>query len=323
MSYADIRTAQWIDNTDFYSLKPPVSLLLHDSLDNNEQFLPNVSLCPTMFFASPSMLSHVSETKASDDGKTIISLLPDNGDLLLIDANNSSNKEDATAGTLGDAVVIQELAPPSNELQDEEAMSWHILNETREPEAVQEHTTDTAVSEKTYSAGEMTAETTSQSKKRKGNRQTWKCNISKAKRMRGVAYESKQYCKAMHKRNNVARNAHQLGPRCKGKKCDQQANSQQRKCQEITEAAQIFRLRTGHNRLNHHLHTKFGIGQTGEHPCNMGQQTADHILQTCPTYAAARDNVWPPPTSLEKKLYGSLGDLRVTAAFIQETGLDI
>ena len=70
---------------------------------------------------------------------------------------------------------------------------------------------------------------------------------------------------------------------------------------------------------------QFGIGQTGECPCNMGQQTADHILQTCPiTYAAARDIVWPsPPTSLEKRLYSSLRDLRATAAFIRETGLDI
>ena len=56
----------------------------------------------------------------------------------------------------------------------------------------------------------------------------------------------------------------------------------------------------------------------------MGQQTADHILQTCPTYAAAaRDNIWPSPTRLEKKLYGSLGELQATAAFIRETGLDI
>ena len=33
--------------------------------------------------------------------------------------------------------------------------------------------------------------------------------------------------------------------------------------------------------------------------------------------------IWPSPTGLEKKLYGSLGDLRETAAFIRETGLDI
>ena len=59
------------------------------------------------------------------------------------------------------------------------------------------------------------------------------------------------------------------------------------------EQFKIFLLRTGHNRLNHHhLHTTFSIVQTGECPCNMGQQTADHVLPTCPTYAAARD-IWP------------------------------
>ena len=84
------------------------------------------------------------------------------------------------------------------------------------------------------------------------------------------------------------------------------------------EQVKMVRLRTGHNRLNHHLHTKSGTGQTGECPCNMGQQAADHTLQTCPTYAAARDNMWPSPTSLEKKLYGSQGDLWATAAFIRE-----
>ena len=33
--------------------------------------------------------------------------------------------------------------------------------------------------------------------------------------------------------------------------------------------------------------------------------------------------IWPSPTILEKKLYGSLGDLRATAAFTRETGLGI
>ena len=33
----------------------------------------------------------------------------------------------------------------------------------------------------------------------------------------------------------------------------------------LREQVKIFRLRTGHNRLNHHhLHTQFGIGQTGD-----------------------------------------------------------
>ena len=34
-------------------------------------------------------------------------------------------------------------------------------------------------------------------------------------------------------------------------------------------------------------------------------------------------DIWPSPTSLEKKLYGSLGDLRTTAAFIRETRLGV
>ena len=44
------------------------------------------------------------------------------------------------------------------------------------------------------------------------------------------------------------------------------------------EQLKIFRLRTGRNSRNHHLHTKFGTGQTGECSCNMGQQTADHNI---------------------------------------------
>ena len=72
----------------------------------------------------------------------------------------------------------------------------------------------------------------------------------------------------------------------------------------------IFRLRTGHNRLNHGLHTEFGIGQTGECPCNMGQQTADHILsrhaqptQLPETTSGCHPQAW-------RRNYSSLGDLR-------------
>ena len=89
------------------------------------------------------------------------------------------------------------------------------------------------------------------------------------------------------------------------------------------EQVKIFRLRTGHNRLRHHLYTKFGIGQSNECPCAEGPMTSEHILQSCPMYTAVRNNTWPSPTLLEKKLYGALEDLRRTANFIQETGLDI
>ena len=85
----------------------------------------------------------------------------------------------------------------------------------------------------------------------------------------------------------------------------------------------IFRLRTGHNRLRHHLYSKFGIGQSDECPCAQGPMTAEHILQSCPSYTAVRSNVWPSPTALETKLYGTLEDLQRTANFIRDTGLII
>ena len=44
----------------------------------------------------------------------------------------------------------------------------------------------------------------------------------------------------------------------------------------------IFRLRTKHNRLRHHLFHKFRIGETDQCPCGTGSQTTEHILQTCP-----------------------------------------
>ena len=89
------------------------------------------------------------------------------------------------------------------------------------------------------------------------------------------------------------------------------------------EQVTILRLRTGHCRLRHHMHTKFGIGETGECPCGQGQMTADHILQSCSTHAALRSQVWPTPTALEAKLSGRLEELQRTIVFIDGTGLDI
>jgi hypothetical protein len=51
--------------------------------------------------------------------------------------------------------------------------------------------------------------------------------------------------------------------------------------------------------------------------------TAEHILQTCPTYADLRKETWPTPTMQLVKLFGNLTDLQATAAFIRKTGLDI
>ena len=49
----------------------------------------------------------------------------------------------------------------------------------------------------------------------------------------------------------------------------------------------IFRLRTGHCRLLHHLH-RLKISHTNICPCGTGIQDPEHILQDCPTYTAER-----------------------------------
>ena len=86
-----------------------------------------------------------------------------------------------------------------------------------------------------------------------------------------------------------------------------------------SEQVLIFRLRTGHNRMNHHMYTKFKIGSTDQCPCAAGAMTAEHLLQTCPLYKVLRKRFWSQPTSLQNKLFGCLDDLRRTATFARET----
>ncbi|RUS74989.1 hypothetical protein EGW08_017256 [Elysia chlorotica] len=59
----------------------------------------------------------------------------------------------------------------------------------------------------------------------------------------------------------------------------------------LTRAEQvvIFRLRTGHNRLNHHLYTKLHIGTSDQCTCQTGGQTVIHVLQHCPMYENLRN----------------------------------
>ena len=92
---------------------------------------------------------------------------------------------------------------------------------------------------------------------------------------------------------------------------------------ERGEQVKIFRLRTGHNRLRHHLHATFGIGETNQCPSNKAPMTTEHILQECEQQERHRLRFWPSPVALRTKLYGNLEELKTTAAFIGETGLDI
>ena len=90
-----------------------------------------------------------------------------------------------------------------------------------------------------------------------------------------------------------------------------------------TEQLILFRLRTGHNRLNAHMYNKFKIGESEMCPCNAGIMTAEHLLQHCPLNDAMRRDTWPDPTPLRDKLYGNLEELRKTAAFVRTTGISI
>ena len=62
----------------------------------------------------------------------------------------------------------------------------------------------------------------------------------------------------------------------------------------------LLRLRTGHNRLNHHMATKLKLVPSPLCPCGKNQ-TAEHILQACPYHSALRDTIWPEETSATKE----------------------
>ena len=85
----------------------------------------------------------------------------------------------------------------------------------------------------------------------------------------------------------------------------------------------LFRLRTGHNRLNDHVYNKFKVGESEMCPCNADIMTSKHLLQHCPLHDALRRDMWPEPVPLRDNLYGNLKELRRTAAFVRATGISV
>ena len=85
----------------------------------------------------------------------------------------------------------------------------------------------------------------------------------------------------------------------------------------------LLRLRSGHNRLNYHLATKLKLVPSPLCPCGQEDQTAEHILQRCHRFDTLRQAIWPEDTPLQRKLYGSQGELIRTAEFILQTGLSM
>ena len=85
----------------------------------------------------------------------------------------------------------------------------------------------------------------------------------------------------------------------------------------------IFRLRTGHNRLRHHMFNKLKIGENDLCACGLAPQNTEHVLQSCTLLSDLRTEIWPTNGTLAKKLYGTKQELTCTTDFIETSGLTI
>ena len=81
----------------------------------------------------------------------------------------------------------------------------------------------------------------------------------------------------------------------------------------------IFRLRTGHCRLNSHL-KRIGVKTSAQRPCGEADQTPEHYLQSCSLHQQARQQIWPTCVSLKTKLWGSAEDLLLTSRYAALAG---
>ena len=81
----------------------------------------------------------------------------------------------------------------------------------------------------------------------------------------------------------------------------------------------IFRLRTGHCKLNSHL-KRIGVKTSAQCPCGEADQTPEHYLQSCSLHQQARQQIWPTCVSLKTKLWGSAEDLFLTSRYAALTG---
>ena len=85
----------------------------------------------------------------------------------------------------------------------------------------------------------------------------------------------------------------------------------------------LIRLRTGHNRLNSHMHINMTLVLSPLCTCGTEDQTIEHILQRCSAYQHLRQQIWSDGTSLHQKLYGKKEELERTVSFIKQAGLSV
>ena len=62
----------------------------------------------------------------------------------------------------------------------------------------------------------------------------------------------------------------------------------------------LIRLRTGHNRLNSHVHKNINLVPLPLCTCGTEHQTTEHILQKCPAYQHLRRNIITPEAVWEE-----------------------
>ncbi|BFZ23199.1 hypothetical protein BsWGS_26238 [Bradybaena similaris] len=84
----------------------------------------------------------------------------------------------------------------------------------------------------------------------------------------------------------------------------------------------ILRLRTGHNRLNKHMH-RLHLTVSPMCACGQDEQTAAHVLQICPLYDHQRRKFWPSGLAFHSKIYGPRMELLTTIEFIKRTHLTL
>ncbi|CAC5418065.1 unnamed protein product [Mytilus coruscus] len=90
-----------------------------------------------------------------------------------------------------------------------------------------------------------------------------------------------------------------------------------------SEQTTIFRLRTGHNRLNQNLHKVMKVVPSPMCPCGEAEQDTAHLLQSCKINQALRDKIWHSETPLKEKLFGPVDALQKTTRFVEETSLQV
>ena len=109
------------------------------------------------------------------------------------------------------------------------------------------------------------------------------------------------------------------------KRCKHPNSNQSDNLHKLDRPDQVIlsRLRTGLNRLNDHMYSKFKVGESEMCPCSEDIMTAKNQLQNCQLHDGLRRDMWPEPKPLRDKLYGNLEELKRTAAFVRGAGISV